>query len=175
MGVSNNPSDQNLLQPSKFTLSFTRLPFIQFFCSSVNLPGLSTNPTKQPTPFIDGPVPGDKLTYDPLTITFLLDEPLWAWSSINDWIKGYAFPENFDQYKQLSLQQRLQTNNSKPQYSDAILMIMSNKNNPILEVHFKDLFPTSLSGVEFDNKLSAENIMSARASFVFTNYSIKRL
>ena len=33
-------------------------------------------------------------------------------------------------------------------YADATLTILSNKNNPLVEVRFSDLFPVSLSALE---------------------------
>jgi hypothetical protein len=169
-----NPNDQNLLQGSKFSLSFVRLPYIQFFLQEVNIPGITTNPTQQPTPFIDAPVPADKMVYERLDMTFLLDEPLWAWTSVNDWLKGLTFPESFDQYKNLTLQQRLQTQNAKPQYSDAILTVFTNKNNPIIQLNFIDVFPVTLSSITLSTKAPATDVLTASASFAFTNYTIQR-
>ena len=38
------------------------------------------------------------------------------------------------------------------QYSDATLTILSSKNNPVLEVRFRDLYPTSLSVLSYDQQ-----------------------
>jgi len=171
-----NPTNTNLAQPSKFLLSFDRLPFMTYFCTKVNIPGVSFGEAIQHTPFIDAPIPGDKMVYDPLEITFLIDEPLYSWTTIMDWIKGMAFPENFDQYKNLNLQQRLQLQNvgGKPQYSDALIGIYSNKNNPVLQIKFTDTFPIALSSIHFDTAQDAKNIITGTASFKFTNYDILR-
>ena len=176
MGISSNPTNTNLAQASKFQLSFDRLPYLTYFCTKVNLPGISFGEATQQTPFIDAPVPGDKMVYDPLDISFLIDEPLWAWTTIQDWMKGMAFPENFEQYKNLNLQQRimLRGTNQQPQYSDAILTVMTNKNNPVLQIQFSQIFPVSISGIEYDTALSAEHIVTAHATFRFTNYEIIR-
>jgi hypothetical protein len=168
------PTDQNLLQGSKFQLSFSRLPYIQFFVQSVNLPGISTSPVVQDTPFIDAPLPADKMRYEYLTMSFLVDEPMYSWTTVQDWLKGITFPDTFDEYKNLSLQQRLLTANKKPQYSDATLVILTNKNNPILSVNFQDMFPISLSGIDFSVMDAATAVKTATASFGFTNYQVSR-
>jgi len=177
MGISTNPTNTNLAQASKFLLSFERLPYLTYFCSKVNIPGINSGTATQQTPFIDRPVPGDKMIYTPLEITFLLDEPLWSWTTIQDWIKGITFPENFAQYKNLSNQQRiqLQVKNSTPQYSDATLTVFSNKNNPILTVNFTDVFPISISSIQFDTAQPATDVMKADATFRFTNFDISRV
>jgi len=174
MGINTPPTDQNLAQGSKFALSFSRLPYIQFFIQSVNAPGISTTPAIQQTPFIDAPLPADKMVYDELEISCVLDEPMWSWTSVNDWLKGITFPETFDEYKNLSLQQRLQTNNTRPQYSDCLLTILTNKNNPILSLQFIDLFPVSLSGIVFDTRIPATTPLTFTARFAFTTYLINR-
>lgn len=169
-----NPIDQNLLQSSKFALSFFRLPYIQFFLQEINLPGIMTNSATQVTPFIDVPLPADKMSYENFSMTFLIDEPLWSWTSVNDWLKGVTFPDSFDEYKNLSLQQRLQLGNKQPQYSDAVLTLFTNKNNPILTINFQDLFPVSLTGISLSVKDDATVIKTATAEFKFTNYKISR-
>lgn len=174
--ISVNPKNQNLAQASKFLLSFDRLPDMTFFCKTANIPGISLPSLIQTTPFIDAPIPGDKIVYDKFDIEFLLDEDLFSWTSIHDWLIGLGKPENFDQYKNLSLQQKLQISKigNKPQYSDAILTAYTNKNNPVLQIKFVDLFPISLSSIQFDTGVSAETILTGRATFSFTNYDILR-
>ena len=36
--------------------------------------------------------------------------------------------------------------------SDAVMTILTNKNNPVVECRFKDVFPTSLSGLSLFTK-----------------------
>jgi hypothetical protein len=175
MGISTNPSDVNYLQASKFLLTFDRLPFLTYFCTKVRLPGITAGEAVQQNPFIDRPVPGDKMIYEPLEVTFIIDEPMYAWTTVQDWIKGLTFPEDFDQYRGLSLQQRIQYRSQSPQYSDATLTIMTNKNNPVVTVHFTDVFPIGISSVDFDTSLDATNIVTGTASFKFTNYDISRI
>ena len=134
------PANQNPAQGTKFRLNFDRLPYLTFFCMSVNLPGVSSQNTVQPTPFSDLPIPGDKIIYEELSISFLVDEDYRSWLSVHDWIRGVTFPTTFDEYKNLSKLQRttaisqLSGMSERPQYSDAILTIYTNKNNP--NIHF---------------------------------------
>jgi hypothetical protein len=152
---------------------------MQFFAQSVNIPGLTVSPTSQPTMFITAPVPGDRLVYEQLKVSFLLDEPLLTWSSIVDWIKGISFPENFGQYANLPKQQQIQIaaamKQNKAQYSDVKLTVMTNKNNPILSISFTDVFPIGLSGFTLDNTENAQSIKTAEATFWFTNYDYNRV
>lgn len=176
IGLSAAPQNQNLAQASKFLLSFDRLPYITWFCKRANIPGISAGEAVQVNPLIDAPLPGDKMVYAPLEITYLLDEELYSYTTLLDWIKGITFPDSFQEYKKLSLQQKLQMQNShvRPQYSDATLTVLTNKNNPVMTVKFIDVFPIAISGIDFDTSVSAETILTATGTFKFTNYHIER-
>lgn len=176
--VTRNPTNKDLLQSTKFRLNFSRLDGMTYFCQTSSLPGVSLSEVVRNTPFIDLFVPGEKLMYDPLTITFLVDEDLRAWEQIHDWIRGMTFPVNFEEYMNLDRQARSSNIRSvgkaQPQYSDGSMTIFTNKNNPNLRIEFKDLFPISLGAIQFSTMDSSENIITADASFRFSYYNIVR-
>jgi hypothetical protein len=60
-------------------------------------------------------------------------------------------------------------------YSDAFLMILSNKNNPIVEVVFENIFPISLSALDFTQAATDVEYMTASAEFAYQIYDIKSL
>jgi len=73
------PQNTNFLQSTKFVLTFPRISNTQFFCQEVNLPGVSTSEIPQTTPFVDLYRPGDKLVYEPLNVTFIVNEDMSSW------------------------------------------------------------------------------------------------
>lgn len=162
----------DLLQPTKFILSFPRISSTQFFCQAVNVPGLSAGSPSQSTPFSDLPIPGDKIQYEEMNITFLVDEELQSWLQIHDWIKGLTFPKEFEEYQNLDKMSRYANNKKFPQYADAELITLSAGSNPKVKFHFVDVFPVSLSGFDMDIRLSSENIITASASFKYKRYDV---
>jgi len=178
MSISIQPSNQNLAQSSKFQLTFDRLPYVTFFCQTVGIPGLSIQPYAQDTLFVNLSVPGNKLTYETLDIKFLIDEGLMSWLSVHNWIRGMAFPESFEEYRNLPLLQRnpmLNGATDKPQYSDASFTVYTNKNNPNYRVQFVDCFPISISGIEYNVENTADTILTGSASFKFSYYNVNKL
>jgi len=180
MSISAAPANQNLLQASKFKLNFDRLPDTTFFCNMVNLPGLSLVEYKQPTALIDLYVPGNKLTYETLDITFMVDEELKSWKAVHDWIRGLTFPVNQQEYVDLRLQLKnppLKKTNEKTEiiYSDASLSIFTNKNNPNYRVRFIECFPLNVSGIDFNAEADADTIISAKASFRFSYFQLDKV
>jgi hypothetical protein len=177
--INRNPKNRDLLQSTKFKLNFARLPGVTFFCQTINLPGLSMTEAMFPTPFIDLYAPGDKAIYDMLNVTFLVDEDLVAWEQMHDWLRAMLFPTDFSEYVNLK---RLSNTSAfrksvklPPQYSDATLSIYTNKNNVNLRIDFKDVFPTTLSSIQFSSMDSAETIITADATFRFSYYNIVRV
>ena len=57
-------------------------------------------------------------------------------------------------------------------FGDATLTILSNKNNPIVEVRFKDIYPASLSGLNFTQSTTDVEYLTASADFKYTLYEL---
>ena len=162
--LNRNPQNTNLLQPTKFLLTFTRIQTVQYFCQEVNLPGVSLGEVLRDTPFLDMYSPGTKLTYDPLDITFTIDEELYSWKNIYDWFTFIADPDGFEKR---GVNRELQQNKN---FSDAHLTVLSALNNPVLRIEFTNVFPLTLSDIQFDTKSSADTIITARATFRYQSY-----
>ena len=60
-------------------------------------------------------------------------------------------------------------------YSDAYLMVLSNKNNPIIEIDFQNLFPVSLGALEFTQNATDVEYMTVDAEFAYEIYDVKTL
>ena len=156
--LTRSPQNTNFLQASKFLLSFSRITEVQYFCQEVNLPGVSLGDVNRSTPFLELYSPGTKLTYDPLNITFTIDEDLQSWKDIYNWFVEIADPSGFN-------------NRDRKYFSDATLTILSALNNPILRIQFANVFPTSLSGINFDTKVDADTILTCTATFRYQSYN----
>lgn len=173
--LDRNPTTTDLLQGSKYLLTFSRIKDVQFFCQRVNLPGVSIEELSSPTTFSTLKIPGSKIRFDDLDVEFILDNQLTSWREINSWIQGLSNPHDFSEYSNLNRLSKVSVNATQPQYSDATLTILSGLNNVKLRIKFNQVFPTSVSSIRFDTKLTAEDIMTASASFSFTNYDIELL
>lgn len=175
--LNRNPTNPNPLQPNKFTLNFSRIPNVQFFCQSVSVPGISLSEAIITNPFVDIYAPGEKAIYDLMNVTFIIDEELQAWKEIHDWIRAMTFPENFEEYKELG---RLNRNvagkvTKVPQYSDGIVTLYSSSNKPYYKFKLYDCFPTSLSTFVMSATDSPDNIMTADVTFRYNYYDIEKL
>ena len=171
--LTRTPENTNLLQPTKFILTFDRIGSTQFFCQSVNLPGINLGQAPINTPMLDYFSPGNKITYNPLNVHFLVDEKLDTWQQIHSWFRSIASPESFQERKRLTDIQNQYSKNKLKQYSDATLTVLSSLNNPILRIRFINMFPITLSDITFDSSQSADDIITADCVFIFDYFNFE--
>jgi len=174
--LSRLPQNTNYLQPSKFLLTFDRLGDVQYFCQTVNIPGVNLGQAPFNTPMLDVFVPDRKMIYNPLSIHFTIDESLNGWQQLHAWFRSIASPTSFDERNRLtSLQNASKTSSSLNSYSDATLTILSALNNPILRVKFYNVFPITLSDILFDTTQSADDIITADCVFTFDYFDFEKV
>lgn len=169
--INRIPENTNPLQPTKFLLTFDRIGSVTYFCQEVNLPGVNLGHIVTNFPSLDVNNPGTKLSFNPLNVTFILDEELAGWQQLYAWFNSIASPEGTKERVSLTELQNQYKQNMLANYSDATVTILSALNNPIVRIQYYNVFPVSLSDVQFDTTLSAENIMTGQASFVYDYFS----
>lgn len=170
--IHEQPANINFLSPLGFRFKLKRAPNVNFFVTQANIPLITLGFVELPTPFKVIDVSGNKLEYGDLNLTFRLDEDMSSYFEIYNWLIGLGFPENFDQYKGLSAAQKGTPNQL---YSDATLTIMTSDMVPNIEVNFEDLYPTSISDVEFNVTDTDVNYITATASFKYKIFHVTKI
>ena len=169
-------SNRNYLSPVGFKFSITKLPKADFFSNSSEIPGINLGVAIQPSYLKDIPVPGDKLTYDDLNLDFFVDENLENYLEVHKWLRGLGYPYSIQEHIDLKANDEYfpdnSTKSSYNEYSDATLSIYNSNFNIIAQVHFKDVFPISLSTVNFSAKETDINYVTASATFKYSIYDI---
>lgn len=163
------PTNRNFLDPTKFRFSIKRAPNIQFFVQAINLPGFSISPPAEGTPFVAIPFSGDHIKYEPLQITFMVDEDLQNYMEIYSWMRSLGFPDNFDQYKSIQDQPIFSGAGVK---SDISLIIMTSSNNAKYNVVFSDSFPYAMSSLQFSSAETDIKYTTCSVMFNYTSFEI---
>jgi len=170
--LDRSPSNTNLLQPTKFLLTIDKIPATQYFCQTVNIPGIGLSSTTYNTPLVDIPVMGNKIEYETLDIKFLVDEQLQSWNQIYNWFLAIASPVSIADRVSKTNAMSNTVNKSLPNYSDLTITILSALNNPVARIQFTNAFPISLSSIELDTKSSSDDIITAEVSFKYQSFEI---
>jgi|TARA_B100000287_G_scaffold347884_1_gene335919 hypothetical protein len=63
-----------------------------------------------------------------------------------------------------------QTSDDGGLYSDATLFILTSKNNSNIEVRFRDIYPISLSGLDYNQQATDVNYLTASVTFQYKIY-----
>jgi len=175
---SNQIQNRNFLSPTGFKFVLNRCPKVAFFSNSANIPGINLGVAVQPSYLKDIDTPGDKITFNDLVIRFLVDEDLENYMQIQNWIRGLGFPDSLDEIYNLQREQKyVDTTDSKLMniYSDGTLQILTSSSNPNFKLKFKDLWPYSLSDLQFDATNTDVQYLTAEVTFKYTIYNITDL
>lgn len=164
-------TNRNFLSPVGFKFTLAKNPKVAFFCNSAKIPEISLGTELQPTYLKNIDVPGDIITYGDFSLKFLVDEDLVNYMEIHNWITGIGFPETTDQYRNLITNED-DIQDPKKAFSDGSLYILDNNYNTNAIVKFKDLFPVSLSSIDFDSTKVDVQYFTAEVTFKYTIYNI---
>ena len=181
------PTVLDYASPVQFRFKCSKLPKVEFFCQTANIPGIGLGVADIETPLKSIPFPGDKVTYQDLAISFLVDENLNNYKEIHDWIIGLGAPQNHTQFSTLrdtgtdrfpGQTTNSPNNNAVPDggtYSDATLTVLNSKNIAVTEIRFHNIFPTSLGALSYDVQASDVNYLSVGVDFSYMYYEIVQL
>jgi len=96
--LSRQPTVLDYSSPTQFRFMIHQLPKVEFFTTAANIPSITLGELVIPTPYKSIPILGDNLTFDNLTISFIVDEELQNYRSIHDWMVGIGFPKSRQQF-----------------------------------------------------------------------------
>lgn len=170
--------NKSILNKNNFKLLIDKLPTVEYFVQSVSIPGLSFTEVEQGAGIgLNAFFPGDKVSFDNLEVTFLVDEDLENFKEVYDWINAIVPIHDPADFKSLTGSQSTKgvfagINNDLNQYSQITLVTNTNKNIPNKYFRFYDCFPTALSGMELKSGESGEAV-TCTVTFRFTYYDIQ--
>ena len=189
--LNRQPSKLDYTSPTQFRFVINQLPKVEYFTVAGNIPGITLDEIELGTPLKNIPLMGNKLTYEDLSITFIVDEDLLNYIEMHTWLTAIGFPKDKSQFKNfrsatsnVASATRGESNDigdvkpSTPEramYSDAVMTILTNKNNPVVECRFADVFPTSLSGLTYSQNQTDVDYLTATVSFKYQIYEIVTL
>ena len=143
-----------------------------FSVQHTRIPELSLGLAKQPTYLKDLDIPGEKLTFGDLTLRFLVDENMENYMAIHNWLTGLGFPETTQDYADLVKPVTAEPREDLNQFSDGKLHLLNSNFRTQTIVHFRDLFPISLTSLDFDVTLDDIQYFTAEVTFKYAVYFI---
>jgi hypothetical protein len=169
--LSKQISNRNYLSPIGFDFTLSKHPKVSFFSNSAKIPEVNLGVAIQPTYLKDIDVPGDKVTYGDFSLRFFVDENLVNYMIVHNWITDLGFSETAADFKGLTTSDQ-GIRDQKEVFSDGSLRILNSSYNTVAIVKFKDLFPVSLTSLDFEASDTDINYFTAEVVFKYTIYNI---
>ena len=166
-------SNRNFLSGVGFKFNLAKFPKVDFFSNSARIPELNLELARQASYLKNIDIPGERLTYGDFTLRFLVDENMENYISVYNWLKGLGFPESTQEFRDLTTDKD-GIRDPKEAFCDGTLRILNSNYREVAKVKFKDLFPTSLTSLDFDATNTDVQFFTAEATFKYTIYELSR-
>ena len=163
--------NRNFLSGVAFKFNLTKFPKVDFFSNSARIPELNLELTTQASYLKNIDVPGERLSYGDFTLRFLVDENMENYQSIYDWLTGLGFPETTKEFAEI-IKDKDGQRDPKAAFCDGTLRILNSNFREVAKVQFNDLFPTSLTSLDFDATNTDVQFFTAEATFKYTLYKL---
>lgn len=155
--------NKNFLVPIsfKFSIDNQELAGIEYYSVEAQIPSISGNSITTNYRGSQGSFPADQLTYDPLTIKFMVDEGLENYQEIYNWLVQNSGEQSGGDEKKII--QR-----------DLILTTMTGKQNPKKLIRFVNAFPTSLGAIQFNVQNTDIEYASCDVVFAYSRFEFMK-
>jgi len=162
-----NPQTENLQSPLGFRFMLRRSPNTNYFVHRINVPGILLPMAEEASPYVTIPQPGDHPTFDPLVLTFRVDEGMNNYFELQKWMLDIAGTDGGEAYKKL---------NDMPEYtgfsvrSEILVSCLNAQKNPVRHITYHDCWPTQLTGLQYDASLNSIDYLIATCTFRYIFY-----
>jgi len=166
LGGVKRPSDNtNLSIPQNFQFSIKRLPTFSYFVQTIALSEVSSS--GMDVSFGIGPnlkLPSPTAIISAFTVTFLVNENMKNYYEIVKWMRESTPYKDFNEIKPL-----------KNIYEEAFIVYLTNKKVPYRRISLQGIFPTELSGLDFNYTDTESKPLVATAKFVLSEFFVEDL
>jgi len=156
--MSTLTSNKNFLSPVgfQFKINSGKYANVEYFCIAAQLP--SVNLPSAPVSYrgLNLSTTGDKLQFDDLTLRINVTENMENYIETFNWINTI-----------------LQNGNAEDHREDGTLLILSSHSNVNKQIEFKGIFPTGITGVEFNTQSSDLEFVQVDITFAYNYFEIK--
>lgn len=153
-----NITNYNPAFNTNYRLEFVGSSHLNFFIQSVSLPGIDAIGPEAPFKGAQTFFQADRIDYDPLNITFLIDENFENYLFLFGWMKTYV-----------------ETESPKAHMRDATLHILTGNKTSNLIVNYYGMFPQTIGSVDFDSSTNDTSAIMCTATFRYQYYTIERM
>ena len=169
-------ANNNTITQDKFKVVFNEIPNVEFFTTNLNLPDINMTSMEFSNPHNKFNVQGDKVQYGDFSLTFKVDEDFSNYIEIMDWIIGIGSPQSFEQFSNFQTEFKRGVV-SRGSYghkisTDATVYTLTNVDRANLKIVMRNVFPVSLSQVDFTTMATARIEATAVFKIDWFNFAL---
>tara|TARA_Y100000004_G_C8843366_1_gene381489 strand:+ start:115 stop:642 length:528 start_codon:yes stop_codon:yes gene_type:complete len=174
MPITTNPTstdNPNLLSNVSFNMNMGKFPGMNFYVQSVTLPGVSLSEIIIPTgrPRIPYKEISGSAVFEPLSVTFLVDEDMNNYFEIWNWVQIVAGIKT-KEYQELMTNDPMKTSVK----TDISLHILTSHRNVNIEMKFFEAFPSGIEAMTFDFRSPSVDYQPMTISFTYSHFTFER-
>jgi hypothetical protein len=166
LGGIKRPSDNtNLSIPQNFQFSIKKIPTFSYFVQTVALSESGADPMDVPQTL--GPnlkLPASAARISSFTVTFLVNEDMRNYYEIIKWMREATPYKDFSEVKPI-----------KDIWEEAFLIYFTNKKVPYRRITLQGIFPTEISGLDFNYGDTESKQLTATVKFVVNDFFVEEL
>jgi|TARA_B100000287_G_scaffold137736_1_gene129663 hypothetical protein len=169
-------TNKNFLSPIGFVFLLEKSRKVSFLCQKASIPELNLGDVSVPTRgLVRVPLEGN-IQYGDLTLDFIVDEDLRNYMEIHNWLRALGTPDNYGERTSWMMEHgdsKNLKNNRMAKTSDGTLQVLNNNNVANFDVVFEDMFPVSLSTLDFNVTNTDTDYLTASVTFKYLLYEIR--
>lgn len=181
LSLSNDTFNLFEASPANHIMRFERMPYLSFMVQDVNLPGISATSAQVGLPGLTVKHAADRLTYEQLQVTFLVDEEFMVHRELQRWMAGMTGREDRSTLTAQFVRDQAEFSwgdSASPSRTlasatrtTAGLTIVNGAKNPILRVLFFNLYPVAVGPVQFSVTADPTTVLQSTATFDYDFYT----
>ena len=117
-------------------------------------------------------IAGDNVTYETLSMSFLLDQNLVIYELLLKWLKACTYPEDPKQYSNFVDRFVIPGTGSKEELLYRDLTVVSTSGTEPMVFKFKNVFPIGIGSIEYDTTYNDATIAVLSVNFAYTYFDI---
>lgn len=155
--LNSSPETTNLLSPNKYQVVISKFPNVNYFTQRVPIPTVTLGQAVQATnQEVDIKWPGDKLEFEDLILSVMMDENLAGYQEIYDWLFECASSEMHED----------------DVFSDISIIMLTNNSNKNKILKFHNAWPQTLGNILMDVTATEDQPLSTDIIFKYTHFTI---
>lgn len=171
--------------PANHVIRFERMPHLSFVVQEVNLPAVTTNIPRIQTGGPWSKFMPERLNFDPLAVTFIVDEEFRAYRELYSWLWGMTGGTDRSEITTEFINEQAQNTWTNPRNKESALAssaqtsagltIVNGSKIPILRVLFYNVLLTGLGAIQFSTTSDTLPPITTTATFEYDFYTIVEL